>query len=678
MEKTTILIIDDSTINRNILHNVLKSKYEVVEAENGQVAFDILNSGAYSISALLLDLSMPVMDGYSFLKIFRANPGFSSIPVIVITGDDSTEAEVQALKLGANDFIPKPFSAVIVCQRVANHVEFSRLREQKEIYEIDPVTGIYSERAFFLESTLFLRDCKTSLQLFYIGINSFSFIRNQFGINTGNKILCCIAQILRTMIKEGVFGRLADDGFAVCLPRGSLKVEELYDAMDKGLSKLGLSYDIYIHFGIYFINDPTKNMRDMLYKAELAENSIRDSFVEKFAYYDQKIRDQLAKEQEIFGSMQTALDEEQFVVHFQPVYNLDSHVPVSAEALVRWNHPVKGWMYPSDFIPVFEKTGFISNMDCYVWEKACQVLSTPFFRDNNLSLSVNISRTDFYQIDVCGKLCALVEKYDLEPKSLKLEITEGAYSQQPLKLLAVMERLRGKGFLIMMDDFGSGYSSLNLLKDFPIDYLKIDMKFFENAQGNQKRSDSIVSSIIQMAQRIQITVVAEGVETEEQVKFLDSLGCKLIQGYYFSKPVALEEFTKKIGKKILVYQSGSERIQREMSYWETFWNLSGEGVSFFSDLFGAFGVFRLSPDGKNFDVKSCNPIAKKLFGEDGGRFLFEMNYEAMDRGCDKARSEHQLTTVSLLNNGVPVCVVLKFITDDDDNSFLFSFMAHRF
>ncbi|MEG1973217.1 MAG: EAL domain-containing protein, partial [Oscillospiraceae bacterium] len=227
-----------------------------------------------------------------------------------------------------------------------------------------------------------------------------------------------------------------------------------------------------------------------------------------------------------------------------PVYSLSQGKTVSAEALVRWIHPESGIIAPNNFIPLFEKNGFITKLDFYMMDKTCQFLSNRRKEGKMpIPVSVNLSRRSIYSRDITGDLTGLMEKYDLSPSELKLEITETAYTDNPEQLKKTVIELQKRGFIILMDDFGSGYSSLNMLKDLPVDILKIDMKFLENFDVSS-RAGNIVTSVVRMAKWLKLPVIAEGVETRQQVNFLSSLGCDMIQGYYFSRPITIEDFEK--------------------------------------------------------------------------------------------------------------------------------------
>lgn len=299
-----------------------------------------------------------------------------------------------------------------------------------------------------------------------------------------------------------------------------------------------------MRWGIYEITDRSVPVEQMCDRALLAADSIKGQYNEFFAVYDDNLCHKLLREKAITDAIEPALLEEQFIVYFQPKYSLRENRMAGAEALVRWCHPEWGLLAPGEFIPLFEKNGFISRLDRYVWEHTCRQLRA--WKDQGyplLPVSVNVSRADVYQLNLVEVLLQLANKYEINPKYLHLEITESAYAENPGQLISTVEQLRKQGFVVELDDFGSGYSSLNMLSQMKLDILKLDMKFTRN-ELEKSAEQSIMNDIISMAHRIGLHVVAEGVETKEQVDRLRAIGCDYVQGYYFAKPMPAVEFEK--------------------------------------------------------------------------------------------------------------------------------------
>jgi EAL domain-containing protein (putative c-di-GMP-specific phosphodiesterase class I) len=281
-------------------------------------------------------------------------------------------------------------------------------------------------------------------------------------------------------------------------------------------------------------------------RAVMAANSIKGNYDVDIAYYDDSFREKMLYEQQITNYMEEALKTKQFQVYFQPKYQLESEKMAGAEALVRWIHPEEGFMSRGEFIPLFEKNGFITELDTFVWEETCRKIALWIETYGKyVPVSVNVSRKDIYKQDLPILLLNIVHKYGLEPKHLHLEITESAYTENPEQLISVVGKLKEEGFVIEMDDFGSGYSSLNMLAELPIDILKLDMKFVQN-KGPHSKNESIMSCMIELAKKIDLIVVAEGVEEQKQIDMLREMKCDIVQGYYFSKPLPADDFEKRL------------------------------------------------------------------------------------------------------------------------------------
>ena len=299
-----------------------------------------------------------------------------------------------------------------------------------------------------------------------------------------------------------------------------------------------------VHLGFCEIEDDDSDVSVLFDRAFMALDSIRDDYRRHVAFFDKKIRDRMIWNQEISAQLDIAIKENQVVPYLQPIADKSGKI-VGAEALVRWIHPVHGFMSPGDFIPLFEENGMIADMDKHIWRQACRILSDWEKKYPELFISVNVSPKDFYMIDVLAEIMSLVIEYDIDPRSLRIEVTETSMMRETDDKIKVLEEFRKQGFIVEMDDFGSGYSSLNMLKDMPVDVLKIDMKFLGRSSDEQ-RADIIVKNVIRLSGDLRIASLAEGVETVEQFDRLNELGCNLFQGYYFSKPVPLNEFEAKL------------------------------------------------------------------------------------------------------------------------------------
>lgn len=548
----TVLIVEDEPINRKILSKILSTDYLLLEAANGEEGIALLRQRKSAIAAVILDLAMPVMDGYAFLTDTHCDPAYHDLPIIVSTGNRDSENEREALKLGAWDFVSKPYDPEILKFRLKNAIERSQLtafHQLKYLAEYDPLTGIYNKTKFFeVTRTMLDASHQESFVFLRLDIDRFQLVNSYFGSAEGDKLLKHFAKILIDLMDQqiiGTYGRVEADIFACCIPYGGRDtVEALISRCKESLRSFSRDFNLVPSCGAYAIPDNSEEISLMLGKAGLASKQVKGNYLKDCAFYTTKMSQTIEIEQEITNEMADALANGEFQIYLQPKYNLSTNCPEGAEALVRWMHPSKGVISPGTFIPVFERNGFISRLDYDVWEQVCRMLRR--WIDNGeqpLPISVNVSRVNIYTPDLVERICALTEKYQIPNHLLQLELTESAYTDNPQVMMDTMRRLQSKGFVVLMDDFGSGYSSLNILKDLQVNILKLDMKFLSNARI-PGRGENIISSVVRMAKWLHIPVIAEGVENREQADFLRGIGCEYVQGYYFAKPMPVEAYER--------------------------------------------------------------------------------------------------------------------------------------
>ena len=421
------------------------------------------------------------------------------------------------------------------------------LEHEKYRASHDTLTGLLNKEQFYIETAKLIKENRdVKYCLVCSNIKDFKFVNELFGIEKGNEILKKQAEYMKNFIGEdSLAARLHADRFAMCMPRIRFD-EDLINEAITGIQEAfkNSSFHMHIFVGVYDIHDVEERVSIMCDKANLASETIKNEYKSSVAYYTEHLLEKSIEERKIIGEFDRALDNEEFVMFLQPQVDV-SGKPFGSEALVRWQHPDKGLLAPGVFIDVLEKTGFVYRLDRYMWDKAVKQLAEWKKRGiNDYHISVNISTKDFYLIDVYETFVGLVEKYDIDPKLLKLEITETALMSDFNKNMVIIKRLQKYGFDIEIDDFGSGYSSLNMLKDISADVLKIDMGFLR-ASENEVKGQDILESIIGLANKLGMRVITEGVEKKTQVDMLYDMGCKMFQGYYFSKPIPVDEFEKK-------------------------------------------------------------------------------------------------------------------------------------
>lgn len=429
-----------------------------------------------------------------------------------------------------------------------------RLQESlKHQAEYSSTTGIFNKAAFYRETERILKEHPgVSYRLLRFDINRFKSINELYGVAQGDRILHYVGKCLTKLARPGeTYAHMGNDVFCMCVNRSDEETIQLLDNLDLEINSYPVDFNFIMSTGILRVSsfdcEPLSILCD---RAALAQRSVKGNYVFRYAFYENQMGETLTKEHHILGGMRRALEENQFVVYFQPKFNIDSNTIFGAEALVRWNSPKDGLISPGEFIPIFEQNGFILRLDEFVWDYTCQTISRWIKEGREVvPVSVNVSRIHLYDTTFCSKVISMVKKYALDPKLLELEITESAYTENPQSLYGIMESLRKEGFVFSMDDFGSGYSSLNMLKDIPVDVLKIDLNFLKESRRGRKVGQTILESTIHMAQGLDLDVIAEGVETEEQISTLKQAGCIHAQGFYFGRPMPVEEFEKILKSK---------------------------------------------------------------------------------------------------------------------------------
>ena len=559
-----ILIVEDNEFNRALLVEILSSQYETLEAENGKVGLEILEREKEAVSLILLDIVMPVMNGYEFLDALKANPAIASIPVIVTTQNEGENDEIAALECGASDFVAKPYKAKVILRRVASIIHLRENATMLNLFQKDRTTGLLSKEYFCQQAEKILRsNPDKTYDIICSDVENFKLINDAFGMQGGNKVLKTMGGICQksTDTLGGICSRFHADQFVSMIEHTEGYSDELYEALTaETREKCGIS-NIVIKWGIYQTGDRKISVEQMYDWALQGARSIKGQYGRYYAFYDDKLRSEMLRDQAILDCMEEALEQGQFQVKLQPKYKAAGGLFTDAEALVRWCHPEWGMQSPAVFIPLFERNGFITKLDQYVWEKVCQLMQQ-WDKEGlePVNISINVSRADVYNVNLVDTLLDLVKRYNIAPKRLHLEITESVYTESPEDIIQNVTRLREKGFVVEMDDFGSGYSSLNMLNRMPMDILKLDMQFIRT-EMEMPESRRTLRYIIGLAHWLNLSVVAEGVETKEQLEHLRNLGCDYIQGYYLAKPMDPADFEELFRQQIPEQEKKDQTFQ---------------------------------------------------------------------------------------------------------------------
>ncbi len=468
--------------------------------------------------------------------------------------------------------------------------------------DYDELTGLLNRNAFVREvQNILLEDATGAAAgeyaVVYFDIIRFKAINDLFGMLEGDKLLKYIAELVRKVIKEqDIACRLDADRFVIFSHSEGKKLERLVEKLLHGLTRYDLPFEIACNVGVYVTGNDQISVEAMIDRATMAQAVIKGNYSLKCNYYQETLRNDLLTEQEIVGMMLNALADREFVVYYQPQYNHSTGILIVAEAWVRWKHPEKGLISPGIFIPIFEKNGFITKLDYCVFEEVCIFLRRSIDRKLHIvPISTNFSRNDIFQPDFVECLEMIRKKYDVPAKYLRVEITESAAMDNNYQINEIIQNLHEYGYIVEMDDFGSGYSSLNVLKDIDLDIIKLDMLFLAE-EGKNNRGGTIISSIIRMAKWLNMPVIAEGVETVEQADFLRSIGCNYIQGYLYSKPVPQEEYEKIIGGSSIGAKVPQIDLIQTLNRNE-FWNPKSQETLIFNNYVGGAAIFDYQ-DGK--------------------------------------------------------------------------------
>ncbi len=432
------------------------------------------------------------------------------------------------------------------CYMAVKHMQQEEKYVRQAYTELNPLTGLYYNRAFFKKADKYLKGVEPRTYSFVaIDIEHFRLFNKLYGREAGDELLVYIAECLKKIQREhgGIAGYLGGDNFCLLMPDEFGLVRELKYDIIKGVNQWSNTVGFLPAIGVYSVEDITVPAMVMYDRATIALAHVVGNYAKRIRRYDASMEEKLEEELSLLTDIQAALENDEFTFYAQPQCDIITGKIVGAESLVRWNHRTKGLISPGIFIPVLEKTGFIADLDRYVWRKVCEWLRSWIDRGYKpVPISVNVSRLDIFSMDVPVYLTELIEEYGLPPKLIKVEITESAYSESNDKIIKAVRDLRIAGFLVMMDDFGSGYSSLNMLKDVAVDVLKLDMRFLDIREKEEEKGINIIESVVNMARMMGLPIIVEGVETKKQETMLLNLGCRYTQGYYYYRPLSIPQF----------------------------------------------------------------------------------------------------------------------------------------
>ena len=551
--KPTILVVESKIRLSDQIRSMLSNDYRVVYTDSTKDALRFMQENSGKLSLVMVDMHVMENAGLEFIGWIKADVALQRIPVVVITPEKLHE--VEYLQIGASDFIRTPSDLPdMVLARIQRSIEASADSAAPEDGNTGVLIDIWDQRTFFSKAEEYDRDHpRSAMDVVSVDISRFHVINEVYGRAVGDRILSKMAEELKRIAERenGLAGREAADVFLLYLPHR----DEYLEIMNQLLSELNRinpeNNAILLKMGVYPNADKNLDMRSRFDRAKYARDTLHYGSSQIIAYYDGEKHRQNLISQQLMREMDSSLAEHRFKVYYQPKFDITGNkpVPVSAEALVRWHHPEMGVIYPGIFIPLFEDKGMIARLDRYVWEEAAKQMRR--WRNKYgfvFPVSVNVSRVDLQDENMADYLIEIMKKYGLDPCDLYIEITETAYTENADLLIRQVNALHAAGFKIEIDDFGSGYSSLNTLSLIHVDAIKLDISFIRDMFGSEKRM-KMLELMMLIKDTLQVPIVAEGVEAKEQLDMLRESGCDIVQGYYFSKPVPPEEFEKYVEMK---------------------------------------------------------------------------------------------------------------------------------
>lgn len=535
-EEIRILISDSNPENRKIFAKALEEKYLIIEAESGDETLQILVKNNYSIDLMIISDKLSDRADVDVLKNLKNSYYLNDIPVMLIA--DGIEENIQSVyDIGILDCISANMNKAAIIRRVENALmltarekNFIRIiSEQKKEFDdnnfqfqdIDQLTGTLNINGFRKRAEYLIRNNPNEKYvMWFCDIKKFKFVNDLFGYEVGDRLIRYWAGLVVKLIGDNeACGRFSGDTLVTLTKfKGEDDIRKNFDIVCNKvcnyLIRPGTSYNVEIAAGIYELKPEdmsNPNINQMFDWANVAQKSVKNLSGNQLGIFGEEMWRKQWRELVISQSIDSALENGEISVWLQPQYNFVTDRIIGAEALCRWTHSSLGWISPGEFIPILERTGQIAQLDYYIWEQACKLMRKWLDQGSFIpvSVSVNISRIDLLDDRIYSRLTNLLKKYDIPASMLRLEITESAYMSKPEVLIGVVDKLHELGFTVEMDDFGSGFSSLNMLKEVQVDVLKMDLRFLQNEKnGNGDKGGKIINAVIRMAHELTIPVVA--------------------------------------------------------------------------------------------------------------------------------------------------------------------------
>ena len=482
--------------------------------------------------------------------------------------------------------------------------------------ERHPLTGLYFGSAYFAEAEAFIKNAdEKQYCMIAIDVERFGLFNKVYGEAEGDRLLLVISELLKEYKKEhaSILGYLGGDNFSMVTEYNRDTLDVLCKKIREEIRIQNKTAGFPPAYGAYVITDKEEPIVQMYNHATVALSYVKGNYSNRWCEYKKEMDGKEEEEIRLFSEIREGMEKDEFTFFIQPQVDINLGKIVGGESLVRWIHGEKGMVSPGVFIPVMEKHGFIADLDMIVWDKVCKWLRSCIDRGYKpVPISVNVSRIDIFSLDVPSYIISLVEKYDISPDLLKIEITESAYAEEGEVIHEAVDRLREYGFIVMMDDFGSGYSSLNMLKSVPVDVLKMDMRFLEINESEEEKGVGILESVINMARQMRIPIVVEGVETIVQESLLQKMGCSYAQGFYYYRPMAIDAFEVILSDKDRLDHSGFWYRQAESIHLREFMDTNLFNDTVINNILGPAVFYEMV--GKKIEITRVNSQYFELMG----------------------------------------------------------------
>jgi len=566
MKTTSILIIDDEPHNFDVLEALLHDQgYQLHYAASGQEAITTLDT--FNPDLILLDVMMPEMDGITVCRRIKAMPKWETLPIVMVTALTTKKDLAECLTAGADDFIGKPIDSLELKARVRSMLRIRHQYQQLETFKTQ-LEATVQQRTAQLQTMIFqdaltklpsqtflleklaerLQNGSSSFAVVYLDCDQFKLINASFGYAVGDQLLIAVAERLKQSLHpDDVLVRIVNNEFCFLVKQveDTCALEPFLQTILNGFnapfSVANCEIFVSVCMGIALGNEAYQKPEQPLQDAAMAMYQAKSRGKGSYDFFDRQINQAMLNRLTLESDLQRALKQQEFVVYYQPIIQLQTQKLIGFEALVRWQHPERGMVSPGEFIPSMETTGLIVPVGITVLKQACQQLYAWQQQGwTGLIMSVNLSVRQFACPTLLADIDRVLSETAVNPACLKLEITESAIMENAALAITLTEALRSRHIQISIDDFGTGYSSLGYLHCFPVNDLKIDRSFVNQIQVETPKYQ-IVSTIIALSNQLGLTVVAEGIETPQQLKVLQQLGCEFGQGYLFSKPLPADE-----------------------------------------------------------------------------------------------------------------------------------------